>query len=348
MVSAAAPARTSVSDACLPGTWDAYVERHPAATLYHRSAFRDVFSRAFGHRSHYLSADRQGRLVGVLPIVEFKSRLFGRFGVSLPFVNYGGLLVDDDLAAEALIDAAVALGRAEGWQHVELRHTARLCPRWPAKSHKVIMQRALDESVDTLWAGLDRKVRNLVRKSEKSGCVVEVGGPERRGDFYRVFAENMRDLGTPVYTPRFFDEVMSAVPSSRIFTVRNASGEVIAASLVLFWRERVEVPWASSLRRSAAQAPNMLLYWGMLKWAVEAGLKSFDFGRSTRGEGTYHFKKQWGASESPTVWEYAGLQGDIPNQGPSNPKFSAAIAAWKQMPLWLANALGPRLVRNIP
>jgi len=201
---------------------------------------------------------------------------------------------------------------------------------------------------EALWSSLDRKVRNQVRKAEKSGCAVEDGGAELLGDFYKVFAHNMRDLGTPVYARRFFNDVLRAFPAdTRVFVVRVA-GEPVAASMTVGWRDRLEVPWASSLRSHAPQSPNTLLYWTMLRWAVQHDYRTFDFGRSTPDEGTFHFKKQWGAQPQELAWEYLGLSGALPDQSPKNPKFRAAIALWQHLPVPVATALGPAIVRNIP
>ena len=158
----------------------------------------------------------------------------------------------------------------------------------------------------------------------------------------------MRDLGTPVYARRFFADVLQAFPAdTRVFVVR-VGREAVAASITVGWRDRIEVPWASSLRAHASSSPNTLLYWTMLKWAVERGYKTFDFGRSTPDEGTFHFKKQWGAQPQELAWEYLGLTGALPDQSPKNPKFRAAIAVWQRLPVPVATALGPAIVRNIP
>jgi serine/alanine adding enzyme len=348
MVSAPAPSPPQVTERCLPAEWDTYVQRHPDAALYHSWAFRTVFERALGHQCHYLAAFRAESLVGVLPVVEIRSRLFGHFGVSLPFVNYGGVLADDEEAANALLAEALVRCRKGHWRHVELRHMTRAATQWPARSHKVIMERQLEANEDALWASIERKTRNLVRKAEKSGCNVEAGGAELLPDFYSVFATNMRDLGTPVLGRAFFSEVMAAAGHRGCVFVVRVGRTAVAASLVLQWRDRVEVPWASSLRSHAALSPNMLLYWGMLRWSVAQGRAVFDFGRSTPGEGTYRFKQQWGAQPRPCWWEYLGLSGDVPDHSPGNPKFRAAIAAWKRLPLPVANRLGPAIVRNIP
>lgn len=336
----------TVSDSVSPADWDRFVTAHPAATLYHQYGWRGLFERAFGHRCHYLAALDGPCVTGILPVVEFRSVLFGRFAVSLPFVNYGGLLVDGATAAAALVARVAALADARGWRHVELRHLERRCPDWPARRHKVVMLRPLEDTAEALWSSLDRKVRNQVRKAEKSGIAVEEGGVELVPEFYRVFAHNMRDLGTPVYPRRLFEYVVAAL-GARVFVARAGSVPV-AAAVTLRWRDCVEVPWASSLRQHHDKSPNTLLYYAMLRSAVSAGARVFDFGRSTRNEGTFLFKQQWGAAPRDLTWEYVGVTGAVPDQSPKNPKYKAAIAAWRRLPVPVATVLGPCIVRNIP
>ncbi len=332
-----------------PGEWDAFVEGSPEATGYHLSAWRDVFTRAFGHDTAYLAARRDGEVVGMLPLVLFDSWLFGRFGVSLPFVNYGGVVAADASVASALLDAANALAQTRKLAHLELRHVTPHFPALPVRRHKAAMLLPLRGTADQVWQHLDRKVRNQVRKGERSGLSVEWGGAELVGDFYNVFARNMRDLGTPVYTRRFFEQVVSAFPDrARVWVVREGRTPV-AASLTFGWRETIEVPWASALRSSRSSCANVLLYWTMIREATSQGYTTFDFGRSTPGEGTYHFKQQWGAEPSLLAWEYCLKPGEaLPDHSPNNPKFQLAIAAWRRMPLWLTLILGPIIVRAIP
>ncbi len=328
--------------------WNAYVEAHPEACGYHLWRWRGIFTEVFGHEADYAAAQRDGRIVGVLPLVRFASPLFGRFVVSLPFVNYGGVVADDDDAAEALVAYAGAYTRRCGASHLELRHDRRRFPALAPKEHKVAMTLALPGDADTLWTALDRKVRNQVRKAEKSALTTEVGGRELAADFYHVFCRNMRDLGTPVYTPRLFEAVLDRFPDrARVIVVRH-EGAAVAAGLTWRFRGRTEVPWASSLREFNAMSPNNLLYWTILKQAIADGSTVMDFGRSTPNEGTFHFKKQWGAEPTPLCWEYDIAAGALPDQSPKNPKFQLAIRAWQRLPLAVANTLGPHIVRSIP
>jgi FemAB-related protein (PEP-CTERM system-associated) len=329
--------------------WDQYLDAHPAASGYHRSAWLGVIATAFGHRVRRLVAESTHGIHGVLPLVLFRSSLFGRFAVSLPFLNEGGVLADSPDVERLLLEAAIQECKSAGAAYLELRHTRRHFSSLPCKRHKVAMTLRLEPSSDRQWQTLDRKIRNQVRKAEKSGLTTTIGGPELLRPFYEVFARNMRDLGTPVYGIRFFEHVVSTFPAhTRVFCV--FSGErPIAASIVYSHGNRIEVPWASSLREFNPQAPNMLLYWRMLQFAIEKGVQTFEFGRSTPGEGTYHFKRQWGAEPHELVWEYwtpAGMP--LPDLSPRNPGFRRAIALWQHLPVPLTTLIGPAIVRNIP
>jgi FemAB-related protein (PEP-CTERM system-associated) len=338
--------------------WDSFVDRHPDATVYHLSGWTDLIQDVFGHRAERLAVVETGTagsaaagepVVGVLPVVFFQTPLFGRFATSMPFVNYGGVAADSPEAAALLLETAVAGAQARGASYLELRHAQRVFTANPYQAHKVAMVLPLLSDSEAQWNGLDRKLRNQIRKAEKSGFAVRIGGVELLDDFHAVLAENMRDLGSPVHGRRLFERILTAFPGrSRLFCV-SLGGVPVAASLVLWHRDRLEVPWASALRRYNALCPNLLLYWEMLKFGIDRGFASFDFGRSTPNGGTFHFKKQWGAQPQQLFWEYWLAEGaTLPDRSPSNPKFSAVIALWQRLPVFVTRALGPILVRNIP
>lgn len=328
------------------GDWDAFVSSHPAASGYHAWGWRGVFRRAFGHEPTYLVARREAVIHGVLPLVQINSLLFGRSLTSLPFLSYGGVVADTDDVGQMLIDASVKIARSRRCRHVELRHVNRRFPLLPCKQHKVAMWLRLGEA---MWERFDRKVRNQIRKAQKSGLRSHRGGIELLDAFYEVFARNMRDLGTPVYGPRFFEEVLRTFAERTQLHIVRLGGTTVAAGLTYRSGEVVEVPWASSIRDYNGLCPNHLLYWNIIESASESGCKTLDLGRSTPGEGTYKFKEQWGAMPVRLYWEYPLCSVDaLPDASPSNPKYQLAIALWKRLPLAVATCLGPRVVRSIP
>ena len=200
-----------------------------------------------------------------------------------------------------------------------------------------------------MWDALDRKVRNQIRKAEKSGLEIERGGLELVPEFYRVFARNMRDLGTPVYSRRLFEEVVRAFPDRSRLHVIRLKGEPVAAGFTYRTPHMVQLPWASSIREFNPLCANVLLYWDAIQYAHSLGAPVFDMGRSTPNEGTYKFKAQWGAQPVPLNWAYQLLTpGQMPNVSPANPKFQLAIAVWQKLPLALTTRVGPMIVRAIP
>jgi serine/alanine adding enzyme len=326
--------------------WDAFVNSHGDDTGYHAWGWRRVFAEAFSHEPIYLIARRGSDIVGIVPLVLIKSVLFGRSMTSLPFLNYGGVMANDPSAAAALADAAREQALERGCGHVELRHVAAQFPHLPCKTHKVAMRLPL--SAD-LWDGLDRKVRNQIRKAEKSGLTVERGGASLVGDFYAVFSRNMRDLGTPVYSRRLFEMVLAAFPDRSQLHVVRLNGAPIAAGFTYRTPTMVQLPWASSIRDYNPLCANTLLYWDAIQFAQTAGATVFDMGRSTPGEGTFKFKSQWGAHAVPMHWEYQLLASDVlPNVSPANPKFQLAISLWQKLPIALTTRVGPMIVRAIP
>lgn len=329
--------------------WDHFVSLHPQATSYHLSAWQAVLHKAFGHTSHHLVAKRNERVVGVLPLVQLKSALFGNFMVSMPFLNYGGVLANDDAVRTELLDQAVTLAKALACSHLELRETTP-SHSWPMRTDKVSMWLPLPATQDALWTQIGSKLRAQIKKGMGHGFTFEVGGVELLNDFYRVFSTNMRDLGTPVYAKRFFEIILKEAPGMPELVVgKDSRGRPVAGALVLRHGDRMEVPWASTLRRANNLNANMALYWTMLSHACESGCSTFDFGRSTVEASTHRFKKQWGARAVPLYWHYwMANDNPIPQINPGNPKYRLAISTWKRLPLTVANHIGPHISRSIP
>jgi serine/alanine adding enzyme len=330
--------------------WDRFVAAVQGASHYHGYGWRKVVRDTLGNETHYLAARASdGRFAGVLPLVRLRSILFGDFLVSLPFVTYGGALAITGDVARRLLESAVALGRELGVSHIELRGAAPEALAWPARTDKVSMVLALPESRDALWKGISSKLRSQIKRPMREAVTCEFGGPELLPEFYAVFTENMRDLGTPVYPLSFFRAILDRFPDSARLALVRLQGAPVATGFLLENRGSMEIPWASSLRRVNNLSVNMYLYWNVLEHAVGRGMKQFDFGRSTLDSGTFRFKKQWGAEPVQLQWHYWLRAGGAPPVlNHSNPKFRLAVAAWQKLPLPVANWLGPHLSRHLP
>ena len=316
---------------------------------------RDEAAEQASHSGAHPGAGAGGRLVGYLPLALVSSHLFGRYLVSLPYLNRAGVVAVNEIVCGQLIDAASELADQLKVQYLELRHQGagveHACIT-QNRDDKVHMRMTLPGEVDKLWSGYSAKVRNQVRKGDKAGLSIAFGGAELLEEFYSVFCTNMRDLGTPVYPRQLFAAVLGTFKSGAELAVVRHEGRAVAGALLLHTRvgDRVEsaVPSASSLRDAKHTNANMWMYHELLKRAVSRGAGAFDFGRSTPDSGTYRFKKQWGAAASPATWQYYLRAGDVWAVRPDNPKYQRRIATWQKLPVWVTRLVGPTIVKGIP
>lgn len=341
------------------GEWDRFVAEHPKAGLYHSRRWGRLIRDAYGHRPYYVVGRSSAtRLEGILPLVHMKSLVFGNRLVSIPFFDAGGVLARSPRSETALVEAALGLARKFRAARVEIRQSAPLF-REPerrdsveTRSHKVRMLLPLPASPDALMAGFKSKLRSQIRKPTKEGFRARVGSMELMDDFYSVFVRNMRDLGSPVHSRGLVEQVVRAFPDrTRIVVVYASCGRPAACGLVIGFRRVMSNPWASALREYSRQSPNMLLYWTMLSHAVEQGCRVFDFGRSTPDEGTYRFKRQWGAEPESLSWYSFHARrkraAEDPQGGYDSGRFDRVIDLWKRMPVAWSRWLGPRIRRQI-
>lgn len=313
-------------------------------------AWLNVLHAAMGHEVYAVEAVAGGRTHGYLPLAHVSSMLFGRFLVSLPYLNTNGVVASSPDVQAKLVGRAVALAEELNVRYLELRHERPVVHTdlHASITSKVHMRLQLPRTAQELWKGFCPKVRNQVRKGEKHHFGTSWGGQELVDGFYDVLAHNMRDLGTPVFGKGLFREILTAFPDDAEICLVRDGGRPIAAALLIHGRGVTEVPTAAALKEYNPTCANMMMYWRLLERSVERGQRVFDFGRSTTDGNTFRYKKQWGAEPHPAVWQYCARDGGVGDMRPDNPRFQLAIRAWQQLPVSVTRYLGPAIVRGIP
>jgi len=327
--------------------WDAYVLSHPKATFFHRAGWQHVIQRAFNHRTHFLYAEREGRIAGVLPLAEIESRLFGHSMSSLPFCAYGGIVADDEAARTALESAALSLARERNVDHLEFRNLEPVHADWPAKRDLyVTFRKTILPDVEANMNAIPRKQRAMVRKGIKAGLVSEMDAGVDR--FFDVYSDNVLRHGTPAMPMKYFQILREEFGSDCSVMSVLKDGKVVSSVLSFYFRNEILPYYAGDMPEARDLAANDFKYWELMRRACEAGYTLFDYGRSKVGTGPWHFKKNWGFEPQPLNYEYQLIKAaDIPDVNPLNPKYRLFIAAWKKLPLPVANFIGPYLVRNL-
>jgi FemAB-related protein (PEP-CTERM system-associated) len=327
--------------------WDAFVHACPEATFFHLSGWKGIIERIFRHRTHYLLAERGDRIVGVLPIAQVKSRLFGHAITSLPFGVYGGCAVDDAEAIAPLHAAAVEYATAAGAAHLEMRNRIPREPEWPHQELYVTFRKEILPDLEANMNAIPRKQRAMVRKGIKFGLASEIDpGIDR---FFDLYADNVHRHGTPPFPKAYFAELKRVFGDAcESMIVVDADGKPVSGVLSFYFRDEVLPYYAGDYTTARDLAANDFKYWELMRRACERGCKVFDYGRSKRGTGSFDFKKNWGFEPEPLHYEYRLLRVDsIPENNPLNPKYQLFIRAWRRTPRPIVNFIGPYLVRNL-
>jgi FemAB-related protein (PEP-CTERM system-associated) len=353
-VNAAAPLTVAIRAADLADVGerarlDAFVAGHPEGTLFHRPQWSRAVERGCRQRAHYLLAERQGALVGCLPLTELRSRLFGDALVSVGFATGGGILAESEAAAAALAEAGWVLAQRLGCNSVELRGGPWPEPWTRQQGIYANFSRPVSGDADALLASIPRRQRAEIRRSLGFGLEVSCGTDRRHRDaHYRIYAESVRNLGTPVFPRALFEAALDEFGDEAWIVLIAREGRPLAALLGFDWKGAVQPYWGGGTVEAKTWRANDLIYFETMRLGVERGCTCADFGRSKVGSGPWARKRIWGFEETPLVYAVRTAGGKAPREvNPQSPRYRLQVAAWQRLPLWLANRLGPPIARGL-
>jgi FemAB-related protein (PEP-CTERM system-associated) len=354
--------------------WDDYVDFHRDSLAYHRFAWKQSIEESYGFDCPYFLAEQNGKVCGVLPTAHIHIPFSKGLLVSLPYCDVGGVLAESFEVERALLNFANRYAFKHNIPKIEIRYTPRLLSKYDqfnlsrdinkynvfdtntSQYKKVRMLLELHESSDILLSSFKSKLRSQILKPVRDGLVFSLGGVELLENFYSIFAENMRALGSPVHSKRWLYSIFKYYGlNAKCGIVFLPNKIAVAGGIVLCQKKIVSIPWASSLQCYNHFNSNMILYWSLMKFAMDNGYRFFDFGRSTPGEGTFKFKAQWGAKPQPIFWERRKVGKKIVIsysswQNSRLSKLSKSIIASiiNKIPLYLTIFLGSRIRKYIP
>lgn len=326
--------------------WDEFVFACPEATFFHRAGWQQVIEQSFGHTTHYLYAEADGRILGILPLTEIKSRLFGHALVSNAFCVYGGIAAIDETARTILDRSARDLARVLGVAHLEYRNLKPFHTDWPLQTLYYTFRKAIDPDIEKNMLAIPRKQRAMVRKGIKNALQAEFDPTVDR--FFKLFADNVKRHGTPALPKRYFAALKNVFGDDcKVLTVSH-EGQPISSVLTFYFRDEVLPYYAGDRDDARHLAANDFKYWELMRDACERGYRVFDYGRSKAGTGQFDFKKNWGFEPQPLYYEYDLVNRfGIPENNPNNPKYRLFIAMWKKLPTPVANVIGPHIVKHL-
>jgi len=321
-----------------------FVRAHREGTLFHMPQWGEAVAAGCGQAGHVLIAERAGALAGVLPLTAMRSPLVGSALVSAGFGVGGGILANDDEAAARLANAAIQLAERIGAPGIELRG-GRSPAGWQRNEDVYAgFERDLPDEEAAILAAIPRKQRAEVRRALSFDLEVRVGRTKRdRDDHYHVYSESVRNLGTPVFPRALFAAMLDRFADAEILTI-SRQGTPLASVLSFMFKGAIMPYWGGGTRDARRWRANELMYFALMRHAAERGCTRFDFGRSKVGTGAFAFKKNWGFAPAPLAYAHWGA---VRETNPLSPRHRLKVEAWKRLPLWLANRMGPPIARGL-
>ena len=326
--------------------WDRFVLTEPQATFFHLSGWQRIIERVCGHRTHYLYARREGRITGVLPLAEIKSRLFGHSLLSTPFCVYGGFVATAEVDRHALEQRARSLAEQLDVDYLELRNLHASTGEWQSKELYVTFRKTLSANETENLHAIPRKQRAMVRKGIQANLKSEIDDDIER--FYDMYSISVRNLGTPVLGRRYFAALLDEFGSAIEVMTVSLNDKPVSSVLSFYFRDQVLPCYGGGTGDARDLKANDFMYWELMRRAVPRGSTLFDFGRSKVGTGSYRFKKHWGFEPEKLEYQYHLVRStEMPDLSPMNPKYRTMIAAWRRLPIWVSRAVGPMIARHL-
>jgi len=320
--------------------WNAYVNQHPEATFFHLAQWKGVLESAFGHKTYFLLAEDETGVLGVLPLAQVKSLLFGNSLVSTPFCVYGGVLADSDEIHEALINRACDLADDLGVDYLEIRNRTQKNKDWPYKPLYYTFRKEIADNEEDNLKAIPRKQRAVVRKSLVQDLDATFGSDLDR--FYTAYSTSVRNLGTPVFSKKYFKLLLEAFPEQSDTLTITKDDTLVASVMNFYFRDEVLPYYGGGTEHARNLKGNDFMYWELMCESIKRGLKVFNYGRSKEGTGSFSYKKNWGFEPQPLFYEYYLVKAtEVPDINPLNPKYQLMIKTWKKLPLAVSQIIGP-------
>ena len=326
--------------------WDEFATANGKGTFFHLSGWQRIIGDVLRHPTFYLYCEKDGAIVGILPLAQVKSLLFGNALISSPFLVYGGVVAQDPHAEKLLVEAACRKADELGVDYLEIRNRESSGLGWPSKTSYVTFTKELDPDPEKNLLAIPRKQRAMIRKGIKAGLVAEQDPDAER--LHGALLPCKRNLGTPFFSKRYLESIMSEFGDSVEITTITKDSQTVCSVMSFRFRDEILPYYGGGGDLARVLKGNDFMYWAVMERACQDGVRLFDYGRSMEGTGPYRFKKHWGFEPRPMSYEFYLENSDsMPNLNPSNAKYRLAIDAWKKLPLFAAARLGPPLARRL-
>ncbi|WP_019028750.1 FemAB family XrtA/PEP-CTERM system-associated protein [Colwellia piezophila] len=327
-------------------SWDHYVKNHQYGSFFHLSGWQQVITKSFNHGCYFFYVEQAGKICGILPLVEVKSKFFGHALISTPFCVYGGAIADTPELVRQLEHQACQLAEKLSVDYLELRYQYKQDSSLLLKQGHSTFGCELPGDSDKILASIKKKQRAVIRHSlnNELSFTIESGGAYLE-DFYFLLSVSYRNLGTPVFCREYFNNLVDVFGDKvDIAIIKNKDNQLSSAVMNYYFNEQVLPFYYGGVVNARSLKSADFMYYQLMCHASNKGYRWYDFGRSKNDSGAYKYKKNWGMKPKLLYYYYYLVNAtELPNLSPNNPKYKLLIQMWRKLPLKVSQFIGPFL-----
>ncbi len=329
--------------------WDDFLNTANRSNPHQLWGWKNIFEESFGLKAHYFTAQTNGTIHGVLPMLHVKSPIFGNYLTSMP----GGIVADDEDASMALIETATELADQLDVQYLALRdsYVKWDSPMLLTTEDQCTFELDLVEGKQKLRKNITRTTRQKANQAKRASVTSKIG-TKNIEDYYPIYQTAMRQLGTPTYGLTFFKRVIDIFASKFNLILATKDEQILGGGFVFEFADTLFCTWSGLLKDFYPLNTSYLLYWETIEYAFELETRKIDLGRCNWNSGAFEYKKQWGGKPVPLYQQYYLNKVDKPpSVGYSRENsflYKFFTYAWQYIPLPITEFIGPKLRKQVP
>lgn len=286
----------------------------------------------------YRYIEQEGEWLAILPMTRVTRPFAGNALISNPFAVSASMLCAEGVDQSSILELFTQ--QTSGFDYIELRDVQmRLPETWQTHQHFVNFEKTLTDDHDENWLAIPNRQRAVIRKADKCDLTFEFHHDLER--FLRVYAISLRNLGTPIYHRRFFEQLITRFESQLKIATVSKDGCDLTTVLCFQFRDRLMPYYGGGIPDARYFHAYPWMYWQLMKYGVDHSMPTFDFGRSPTSSGPYAFKKNLGFKPRPLTYATLAINGVPPDLTGQSSMAKHLIKIWQHLPVQVSRWVGP-------
>ena len=273
--------------------WDEFVQNHPHGNIFQTSDMAEVYRQTKNYYPISLVAveSDSGKMLAVVQavIIYEMGGLLGSFSAR-SVIQGGPLFIEGKGGLEAVVKLmrhyddvvqkkVIYTQIRNMWNTQDIKNSLEQRDYQFVKHFNALID--LCRPIEEIWTQIKRDKKRGIQKAEKIGITIDICKKKADVDvFYKFVKATYDNSKIPLAHISLFESTFDVlVPKKALFLfAKDESDEVIATQVALMDKNTIYAWYTGAIRESLKYNPGDYLIWYLLKYGIEHGYRTFDFG----------------------------------------------------------------------